>query len=147
MLQSVLVKNNLINHADRVTFQRNEHGKPSLMELPHIHFNISHCSSAIAVAVGTKPVGIDVESFRMPSDGLLRYTMNETEIDHIKQSAHPDQQFTLLWTKKEALYKYLGTGIRDGIPHLLQTIPPNIHFSTKIDTKKGFAMCVICGNK
>jgi 4'-phosphopantetheinyl transferase len=56
-----------------------EHGKPYLADYPNIHFNISHCLKAVAVVVADIPVGIDVESFRDYSDGLLDKTMNETE--------------------------------------------------------------------
>ena len=56
-----------------------DHGKPYLTDRPEIHFSISHCRNAIAVAVADVPVGMDVETFRSFSDGLMNKTMNEAE--------------------------------------------------------------------
>lgn len=92
-------------------FETNEHGKPSLKDHPEVHFNISHCKSGIAVAVSDQPIGIDIESFRQPSEPLLRYTMNDEECRLIQDSADPVQTFTEYWTKKEAVFKLRGTGI------------------------------------
>ncbi len=62
------------------TFIIGEHGKPSLLEYPHIHFNLSHCSTAVACAVSSRPIGIDIESTnRKVSERLVRYAMNEEE--------------------------------------------------------------------
>lgn len=92
-------------------FERNEHGKPFLKEHPEIHFNISHCKKGIAVAISDTPVGIDIESYRHPSESLLRHTMNDTECADILGYYMPEQRFTEYWTKKEAAFKLQSTGI------------------------------------
>ena len=37
--------------------------------------------------------------------------MNEAEQAQIRQSANPDRMFTHIWTQKEAIVKWQGTGI------------------------------------
>ena len=101
-------------------FDKNEHGKPFLRDHPEFHFNISHCKRGVAVAVADTPIGIDIESFRNPSERLLRHTMNNDELRVISESDDPTRTFTEYWTKKEAVFKLHGTGIlRERLHELL----------------------------
>lgn len=100
---------------DAFEFIYNQHGKPSIAGYPEIHFSISHCQRAIAVAVSDSPVGIDVESFRKADDALLHRTMNEEEIRMVEASDCRERTFIELWTRKEAVFKLIGTGITDDI--------------------------------
>lgn len=142
MLHHILTREGIISSDTQLLFQRNKHGKPSLKGINGIYFNISHCRNAIAVAVDKQNIGIDIECFRTPTPALLQYTMNESEIAEVNQSAHPDRSFSLFWTQKEALFKYLGTGIHGDIPNLLSQITPEIVLSSKIETDKGYALTV-----
>lgn len=128
-------------------FHIGEHGKPVLRNYPNIHFNLSHCPRAIAVIVDDKPVGIDVERFIEPKPSLLRYTMNETEVQEVELSKHPEQTFAALWTRKEALFKYLGTGIRDNLRDILDTPPTDVYLKTSIDESNGFALTLASRRK
>ena len=87
----------------------NEHGKPFLPDGPF--FSISHCKEAIAVAVADEPIGIDVEAIRHADEALIERTMNEEERKQIAESDDKDRVFTRLWTRKEAVLKWQGTGI------------------------------------
>jgi len=100
----------------------NEYGKPYLVEGPE--FSISHCKSAIAVAINDSPIGIDVESIRRVDQSLISRTMNDEEQNIIRFSDDPARAFTRLWTMKEAYLKYLGTGIVDDLQHALDTATP-----------------------
>lgn len=88
-----------------------EHGKPYITNYEGIHFNISHCREAVAVAVSVRKVGIDVEGCRQYSDTLLQRAFNDEEQAAIKASDIPESEFARLWTRKEAWFKYTGTGI------------------------------------
>ena len=125
-------------------FERNEHGKPFLADYPEIYFNLSHCKNGIAVAVSDEPVGIDIESYRNPSDSLLRYTMNEEELRMIIESEYPIRTFTEFWTKKEAVFKLRGTGITHDLHDLLKgdeqvetQVNPEKQYVYSVATKKG----------
>ncbi len=101
------------------TFSYGEHGKPSLAEHPRIHFNLSHCRTAVACAVSLRPVGIDIESIRQAKPALVRHTMSESEAARLLASARPDVEFTILWTRKEALLKLTGRGIVSDMRNVL----------------------------
>ena len=94
-----------------LVFSYNEHGKPMLKEVSNIHFSISHCKEAIAVAVADRPVGIDVETLRMPSEALAEKVMDKGEKLRFDISDTPEDFFTALWTAKEAVMKCRGTVI------------------------------------
>jgi len=91
------------------TFNYNEHGKPYIEGGPY--FSISHCKEGIAVAVDEKPVGIDIESIRKADKDLIERVMYAREQSMIANAADPDREFTRLWTQKEAIVKWRGTGI------------------------------------
>ena len=116
-----------------------EHGKPYIQDRPDIHFSISHCQKAIAVVVSDQPIGIDVESFRRFSDGLLDKTMNPDEKAAILSSEAPEEKFAALWTCKEAVFKMQGTGITDNLHHILSG---GVTTGTKINHEKGYALSV-----
>ena len=104
-------------------FSYNEHGKPMLKEVSNIHFSISHCKEAIAVAVADRPVGIDVETLRMPSEALAEKVMDKGEKLRFDISDTPEDFFTALWTAKEAVMKCRGTGIvMEELPEILYKV-------------------------
>ena len=124
---------------DEFRMEVGEHGKPFIEGRSDIHFNISHCQKAIAVVVSDQPVGIDVESFRKYSDGLLDKTMNETEKAEILASATPEETVACYWTRKEAVFKMQGTGITDNLHHILSG---GVTTGTKVNREKGYALSV-----
>ena len=106
-----------------LVFSYNEHGKPMLKEVSNIHFSISHCKEAIAVAVADRPVGIDVETLRMPSEALAEKVMDEGEKLRFDISDTQEDFFTALWTAKEAVMKCRGTGIvMEELPEILYKV-------------------------
>ena len=106
-----------------LVFSYNEHGKPMLKEVSNIHFSISHCKEAIAVAVADRPVGIDVETLRMPSEALAEKVMDEGEKLRFDISDTPEDFFTAIWTAKEAVMKCRGTGIvMEELPEILYKV-------------------------
>jgi len=123
-------------------FLFNEHGKPYLPDGPY--FSISHCKHALAVCVGEQPVGIDIESIRRADESLIRRTMNEQEQRLIANAGEDSLlQFTALWTRKEAVLKYLGTGIIDDLHTVLETVPEGIEIQTYLPDKKPYAWTIV----
>ena len=100
-------------------FEYGEHGKPFIVGHPDIHFNFSHCREAVICVVSNRPVGVDVESIREYRDSLVRYTMNDQEVQQIERAERPDVEFIRLWTMKEAVLKLSGQGIIDDLKHVL----------------------------
>ncbi len=113
---------------DNPLFAYNQHGKPSIVGHPDIYFNISHCKEAVACAIDSRPVGIDVEAFHEYRSGLARYTMNDDELSGIEKAADPSRPFIRLWTMKEATVKLLGSGISHDIKNVIDK--NRFHYTT-----------------
>ena len=104
---------------ERPVFDYGEHGKPIIVGHPDIHFNVSHCREGVICVVSDRPVGVDIESIREYKDSLVRYTMNDCEVQQIEQAEHPEVEFIRLWTMKEAVLKLSGKGIVDNMKGVL----------------------------
>lgn len=96
-----------------------ENGKPYLANYPDIHFNMSHCKCAVAVALHDAPVGIDVECQRNVGRAVMERVCCEQELALIDAAADGEMEFLRIWTQKEALLKCTGDGIRDDLRNVL----------------------------
>ena len=144
ILHKMLEEQGVIAKAEPLYFDLSLHGKPYISRYPDVHFNISHCKYAIAVAIDSRPIGLDVERCYMPNDDFLRYTMNDSEIKQILTAEHPDQAFALLWTAKEAYVKMKGESIHQDIPRLLQNIDnQNVIFESRVNVEKQYACSIV----
>jgi len=81
---------------------------------PAIHFNISHVSSLVAVALGGHELGLDVETTerRTDIDLLMPRQFTSEEIQWVLRQTDRRRAFFRVWTLKEAYIKLLGTGFR-----------------------------------
>lgn len=96
--------------------QTDENGKPHLKDVEGFHYNLSHAGSYVAIAYGDTPVGLDVEQYRTDSniDALSKRFYTADEQRSLSQTP-PDQRrerFFQIWTAKESILKYWGTGLR-----------------------------------
>jgi 4'-phosphopantetheinyl transferase len=76
---------------------------------------------AAVCVISDHPVGIDVESIREYKDSLVRYTMNDAEIQQIESAENPASAFIRFWTMKEATMKLVGTGISNDMKNVIDT--------------------------
>lgn len=138
------------------TFVYNEHGKPyikikneKILNESSVtsaerkvenevapYFSLSHCREAVACIIDERPCGIDIESVgRKVSDNLIRYSMSEEEQQEIASppphggTLERGLTFLRLWTRKEAVLKLIGTGIRDTMKDVLLNCP--YHLETR----------------
>jgi 4'-phosphopantetheinyl transferase len=96
------------------------HGKPTLAD-SDLELSVSHSGDriAVAVAVGT-PVGVDVEhaAGRRPGgdnpESLERHVLSDSEQAALADgpSATRYRRFLVAWTRKEAVTKATGDGLR-----------------------------------
>ena len=122
-------------------FEYNEHGKPYLPTYPNLHFSISHCSQAVGCILSEMPCGLDIERVRRASPSLISKTMNQGEVKQISSSSHPDVEFIRLWTRKEAVFKLLGTGITDDMQDiLLRAEALHIHIISTVNPARGYVL-------
>ncbi len=101
------------------SLQRDRDGRPQIKDR---YVSLSHSGEYVAVAVGDRPVGIDIQLKRFVCEKTAARVGCGEETDYIESS--PDGFFTL-WTLKEAYIKATGTGfskavntcfIKDGLP-------------------------------
>ena len=122
------------------TFAYGEHGKPSIVGHPEIHFNMSHCREAAICVLSDRPVGVDIESIREYKESLARYTMNDDELQQIMTAERPDVEFIRLWTMKEAVLKRSGRGIVDDMKGALVGTKG---IKTVINEKKSYIYSIV----
>ncbi len=73
-----------------------------------IYFSLSHTDDFVAVCVDNQPIGLDIEVLDecTMTKSLFRYTTTDKEkTKYISPSA---VDIATLWTKKEAIFKYLN---------------------------------------
>lgn len=121
------------------TFLYGENGKPTMAELPDLHFNLSHCKVAVVCALSNCPIGIDVEKLGRYNERLARHTMNDDEMQEISTSEDKDVAFTRLWTMKEATMKLTGEGIGTNVRNVLRH-SSNIIYTTHVNKSKGYVV-------
>lgn len=80
-----------------------------------VHVSISHSGSAVACAVCSVPVGVDVESLARPRDHLALAEMVHSAVQREQLAALPADArapaFLQLWTLKEAWLKARARGL------------------------------------
>lgn len=88
-----------------ISFKYGENGKPYIEPGPH--FNFSHCKSAAVCAFSGSEVGVDIQKNTDVSEGVIRRVCTEKEREMLTHGG----DFARLWTQKESILKYLGTGL------------------------------------
>ncbi|PNU04327.1 phosphopantetheinyl transferase [Novosphingobium guangzhouense] len=95
----------------------NDHGKPRLAGMQHVHCSMSYTGAfaLVAVADGAE-IGIDIEAVRAVDDaaGLAAMYYTDREAAQLGEMAHDsdyDHAFLSVWVRKEACSKALGKGL------------------------------------
>lgn len=97
------------------------HGKPYLRDYPNAQFNISHSGQFVACAVSDRPIGVDIQEIVSYRRDVAKCLFNPGELLQIESSPDPSDEFTKLWTQREAYLKMLGVGFSD---YLDKTVLP-----------------------
>ncbi len=83
------------------------------------HFSISHCGDYAAVIISRdKRVGVDIEIVTKKADKIKAKFLNSAELDKIPHPIFDLQYSTLLWSCKEAVFKWYGDGGVDFRKHI-----------------------------
>lgn len=93
---------------------KGEGGKPYFQNLP-LSFSLSHTTDAVACAVSSVPIGVDVQKKVAQYQPAMRRACCQNEIDFILASNAPIDDFARLWALKESYAKCIGTGVFGGI--------------------------------
>ena len=97
------------------SFKKEANGKPYFLDLP-LHFNISHSKDLIGIAFSEdSPVGIDIQVHKKFNPLIVDRVFSPEEHVAMKQLPDKEQFFFDTWTKKEAVVKCTGGGIKTGL--------------------------------
>lgn len=101
--------------ANTLEFGQNKQGKPHLLNLSKLQFNLSHSGDMALLAVGCDhPMGIDLEFFSArPYEGIGSHMFSPAENMALEntQDALKPLAFFHIWAQKEALIKACGLGL------------------------------------
>lgn len=107
-------------------WDRDERGRPLVVDPGGLHVSLSHAEAVVAAAVSwDAPVGVDVERLRpLPDrDALARTALSTGErqaLDGLPDELR-DAQLLRFWTRKEAVAKALGTGLATHLREVVTT--------------------------
>lgn len=120
-------------------FYYGKHNKPYLKNYEGLYFNFSHSKNAVCCILAQREVGVDIQETGVYKESLANYVCNEKELAILCDSSNRAEDFFKLWTKKEAVFKMLGTGITNDIKYILDK-PGYVVESRKVnDTWLSFA--------
>lgn len=100
---------------ERLEFNYNAHGKPEVINVQNLQFNISHSKDLALLAVGKGiPMGVDIEYYSSrPYEGLAQHSFSEQEYHEFLRAPQPLKAavFFHIWSQKEAFIKACGLGL------------------------------------
>jgi 4'-phosphopantetheinyl transferase len=104
------------------------HGKVQAIDAEGIQFSVSHSGDLIVVAFNSgTPVGVDVEQVdpAIEADSLAAVSLAEVETKDLTRygPAERAQAFTTYWTRKEAVVKATGHGMRANLWDVVVSSP------------------------
>ncbi len=92
---------------------RGEKGKPFIVGVENVFFNISHSGDYVVCAVSDREVGIDIEKRARARMEVAGRFFHEEEVARLKslEGEEQDRLFFNYWSVKESFLKYIGTGL------------------------------------
>ena len=100
-----------LNINDEIIY--NEYGKPYLKN-NEIYFNISHSKEYTILGISSSEIGVDIEEIKPIRENVI----NKVGTDDEKKLIKNDEDFTLIWVKKESYVKWNGMGIGYGLKNV-----------------------------
>ncbi len=87
-----------------------------LLQPGTLQFSITHAGEATLIAISDQPIGIDAEQIAELSPDSISHFLSADEYAYCTKSTSPTEYADTLrtleiWTKKEAISKYLGYGL------------------------------------
>jgi 4'-phosphopantetheinyl transferase len=127
----VLLGNHLGLAPAAIEFAQGEHGKPYVASpAAPVHFNLSHCADLAIYAISRTHVpGVDIDRLDRKVDdaALARRYFSAREYAGLQSIAPADRKraFLTCWTRKEAVVKATGDGLRMALEQIEVTVDPD----------------------
>ncbi|MBC8569288.1 4'-phosphopantetheinyl transferase family protein [Zongyangia hominis] len=87
-------------------------GKPYFVNMPGLHFSLSHSGGHWMCAFGSEPVGLDLQRKQTCDRARIsRRFFHPEEDDYLRRTGYRD--FFCVWAAKESFVKLTGQGVGD----------------------------------
>lgn len=101
-----------VKDLEEIEILRTDKGRPYFKTLP-INFSISHSDNIWVCAMGICQVGIDIQKIKgAKTIEIAKRFFTQEEADFTED--HESEFFFRIWTRKEAVVKFIGQGISSG---------------------------------
>lgn len=145
-----------IKKIDKYSIVIDNNGKPKLLNVPNLYFNISHSGDWVFCAFSDFEIGIDVERIEDAKMNIAKKYYNKLEYEKlncIDNVMERNELFYLLWTLKESYLKNMGMSIGRLSPKIRFEIGNRINgyvgekkidklfFSQKFDNNYYLSLC------
>ena len=108
-----ILENIFLLPANKLSFQYNEYGKPSIKDMDGLFFNWSHSGNWIVCGIGDAEIGIDIEKHKVIGVDIAKHCFSKEENNAILV-AHQQNRIKLFyefWTLKESYIKAIGKAL------------------------------------
>ena len=102
---------------EKITIERNAHGKPYLPGHPQICFNISHSGEYAACAFASIPIGMDLQQHRRAAwERMAERDFSAEDQKRLAAAENAETLFFRIWTEEESSGRAgsLGTEKKEG---------------------------------
>ena len=97
---------------EQLVIAPDQHGKPQIVGVPGLHFNVSHSGDLVVCALSDDPIGADIELIRTANLRIAERFFRDDEYKYlISYTDSLDAAFFRIWTMKESYIKQLGKGL------------------------------------
>lgn len=92
---------------EKITIERNAHGKPYLPGHPQICFNISHSGEYAACAFASIPIGMDLQQHRRAAwERMAERYFSAEDQKRLAAAENAETLFFRIWTEEESYGKW-----------------------------------------
>ncbi|MDR2512042.1 MAG: 4'-phosphopantetheinyl transferase superfamily protein [Bacteroidales bacterium] len=139
-----LLKSDFQLDEKQLEYRENEAGKPYIVGLDTVFFNISHSKNIATCVVSDKEIGIDIEIIRPINLNIAQRFFTGNELNfllNIDDNEEKMKRFFRIWTLKEAYTKCIGATLASQI----QQFDTLLH--SPLYDFDGFTQLIFCNNE
>ncbi|MBR1419327.1 MAG: 4'-phosphopantetheinyl transferase superfamily protein [Synergistaceae bacterium] len=108
LLARKIIARKLNVNFNKIIINRDASGRPFIDNKYNLHFSLSHSGNYIALSIGTRPNGVDIETRANIDLNIAKRFFLEHEYKYILNHQNSQQEFLKIWTLKESCLKCLN---------------------------------------